>query len=285
MVRCDASPLRLRRLPPNAAARRSCGNVVLLVADLGAYGLRVRGLDGAARWMQPQAADAPELTLEVAIAEPDRSPSRIDMRSCDLALRDGGRLRARNGAGAVEFSIPRQPSAAELLHPYLAPAAALVWQWVGREALHAGAVGLADGAVLLLGGEGAGKSTLLAWFALMAGHAVIADDLSIIDRGAVLAGPRSLDLEARGRVDLPSTASSVPLAGTVLLQWGSRLELATVPGSGRMQLLGAQRTYPQLAGDPRALLELAAQPMLTLTRPRDLDLLEPAARSLVDRFS
>jgi hypothetical protein len=271
-----------------------------IVQDLGAYGLRVYGLGGAERWMQAQAPGAPALEISAVAAPPDRSPSRLTGASADLALLEGARLQARRGEAVIRFSLPTVPTAAELLHPYLAPGAALVWQWAGKEALHAGAVEIGPGAVLVFGAKESGKSTLLAWLAREAGLGVVSDDLAVIDRDRVLAGPRSIDLRSTGapgaeassvrggertRVTLPSTPSASPIIGSVLLDWGPRLEFATVPPIRRIEILAAQRTYPPLAGDPDALLDLASHPMLTLSRPRELDQLEPTARTLLKRFS
>ena len=88
------------------------------------------------------------------------------------------------------------PPPSDLLHPYLSPAAALTHLWAGRTALHAGAVVLGDRAVLLLGRTTDGKSTTLAWLAAERGLPVLADDLTIIDEGAILPGPRCIDLRA-----------------------------------------------------------------------------------------
>jgi hypothetical protein len=268
--------------------------------DLGAYGLRLHGLDDAARWMLPQPPDAPELRIEAMLAEPDDSPSRLDSEVADLALAGGGRLRARKGERLVRFALPELPSDPDLLHPYLAPAAALIWQWAGREALHGGAVETKSGAVLLFGEKEAGKSTLLAWLAREMQLPVVADDLAVIDDGRVLAGPRSLDLRepvagpaaatavragTRKRVDLPPVSPSVPVVGSVLLGWGSRIELDAVAPAERLAIVGSQRTYPPLRGDPTALLELASKPMFTLARPRELEGLVASGRLLMEPFA
>lgn len=270
--------------------------------ELGAYGLRVRGLDGAERWMQEQPSGAPMIDVQAILAKPDRSPSRLDAEVADLALLGGGRLRARRGETAVRYALSALPDPAELLHPYLAPAAALRWQWAGREALHAGAVAIGDGAVLLFGVKESGKSTLLAWMAREARLEVMADDLAVIDRGQVLAGPRSIDLRGRltatadpepaavrggerERVTLPVAPPSMPVIGSVLLEWGPRLAAAPVPAMTRVELLAAQRTYPPLAGDPSELLNIASRPLFTVARPQLLDELEATASALLERFS
>ena len=131
---------RARREVASRSSRSS------MTHELGAYGLRLRGLDAAARWMVAQAADAPTLELVTSVATPDDAPSELDAQAANLSLIGGGRLRARRGEQRVSFSLPDPVTADELIHPYLAPAAALVWQWSGREALHGGVVALGGGA-------------------------------------------------------------------------------------------------------------------------------------------
>ena len=220
---------------------------------LGAYGLRILGLPAAARWMQPQSSSAPSLTVEAIQAPPDRSPSVLDETRADLSLLNGGRLRANREEPVARFALPVIPGDAELLHPYLAPAAALAWQWAGKEALHAGAFVGRAGAILLFGEKASGKSSTLAWLAAHRGVTVLADDLAVIDGDRVLAGPRSIDLRGssgagqlgageldagelgatpvrtdRHRATLPPAPGSVALGGCVVLAWGSRLELEPV---------------------------------------------------------
>ena len=253
--------------------------------------------------MAPLPPSAPELTVRVSAAEADDSPSQLDSVSADISLLGGARLRARRGEAAVNFSIPLVPTDGELLHPYLAPAAALVWQWEGREALHAGAVELGRGAVLLFGAKTAGKSTTLAWLAREAGIAVLADDLVVIDSGAVLAGPRSIDLRTedaggdasagsgavvrggeRLRVTLPPAPASLPATASVLLRWGERVELSPIAPAERLAVLGSLRSYPPLPPDDAALLELASREMVVLERPRTPAGLREAGEALLSRF-
>ncbi|HEX6596847.1 MAG TPA: hypothetical protein VF045_07925, partial [Acidimicrobiales bacterium] len=160
---------------------------------LGAYGLALPQLVGARPWMQPQPAGTPTLSMRVEVGATTDGPSRYDAESADLGLLGGGRLRFRHGSLEAHYVLPSVPPDADLLHPYLAPAAALVWRWGGHEALHAGAFAGRAGAVLLLGAKAAGKSTTLAWLA-DAGVPVLSDDLAVIDGAEVLAGPRSIDL-------------------------------------------------------------------------------------------
>jgi hypothetical protein len=267
------------------------------VESLGAYGLRLSGLERAARWLLPQDDDAPELEVAVRVSAADWSPPFIDDHRANLRLIDGGRLRARRGKRRVTFSVPTPIGADELAHPYLAPAAALMWQWAGAEALHAGAVAIGDGAVIVLGDKGSGKSTTLASLATEHGCTPLADDLVVIRDGRALAGPRSLDVRAgepvvggrlvrggdRTRIDLGPAPRSLPVTGAFVLTWGRSTQLEAIPPRERLPVLIAQRSYP-LPGDPRALLDVAACPMFRLTRPEgSAERLETLA--LLERFA
>jgi hypothetical protein len=269
------------------------------MSSLGVYGLRVGGIPGAARWMQSLPSDAPRLEVRVTPATEGRTPSRVSEREADLRMRNGGRIRARRGEDSVVFSLPGEPTDAELLHPYLAPAAALRWQWDGHEALHAGAIALGERAVLMIGAREAGKSTMLAWLSQVEGVTILADDLAVLNGDGVLAGPRSIDLRpgsselegepvrggTRVRVDLPPAPLSVPVVGSVVLRWGTTLGMEPVPPRDRIGMLSSERSYYRLDGDPKAILGLAGKPMFTLTRPRETSSLLAAAKALTDRFA
>jgi hypothetical protein len=258
---------------------------------LGTYGLRIHGLDAAASAFQRVAEGSAELTVECRVspaAAEDERPSELAGDGADLRLLGGGRLRMRRGADRVSFSLPEMPSVEDLVHPYLAPAAALAQLWQGHEAYHAGAFAVATGAVLVLGGKEDGKSTTLAWIARSHRLPVIADDLAVIVDGSVLAGPRCIDVRAnseidpaalggervvrgeeRRRVTLPPAPPALPVAAVVCLAWGERPALEHRPVAGRLPTLLAQRMFrAQVQPDPLAVLDLAGLPMLTLTRPR-----------------
>lgn len=257
----------------------------------GTYGLRIHGLESAASAMQPVAAHAAELTVECRVSPTtagDGRLSEITGDGADLRLLGGGRLRMRRGAHRVTFSFAQLPSVDDLVHPYLAPAAALAQLWQGNEAYHAGAFAGGAGAVLLLGGKEDGKSTTLAWIARRHRLPVIADDLAVIVDGAVLAGPRCIDVRAnseidpdalggdrvvrgeeRRRVALPAAPPALPVAAVVCLGWGERPALEPRPVAERLPTLLGQRMFrAHVPADPVAVLELARLPMLTLNRPR-----------------
>lgn len=270
---------------------------------LGAYGLQIAGLEEAEEWMQPLPVSSPRLRVEKARAVGTISrESRLDSAEADLRLVGDGRLQMRRDDGLAVFSFAAVPSDEDLLHPYLAPAAALAHLWAGREALHGGAFATSAGAIALLGEKDSGKSTTLAWLATEHRVPVLSDDLVVIDRGAVLSGPRCLDLRRAGspqyldlepartvrnaerlRMTLPPAALKTPLIATVALRWGGRIRLEATPPARRLQQLLPQRMYrDRLAGDPRAILGLAALPMLILTRPRGKAGLHGAATVLAD---
>ncbi len=265
---------------------------------LGAYGLRIEGLPGAERWMQPQEPAAPVLRVEVRQAAAAEEPSRVDDRSADIRLVGGGRLRASCEEPVVRFDFVDVPPDADLLHPYLTPGAALVWQWAGREALHAGAVAIGGAAVLVIGRKEAGKSTTLAWLAEHHDAPVMADDLAVIQGDRVVAGPRSIDLRTeaavpgavvvregdRRRVTLPAVPASLPIAGSVVLGWGERPAIEPLDAEARLRALASERTFHRLRGDPAAILDIAARPMFGLSRPRTTGV-AATAQLLLDRFS
>ncbi len=247
--------------------------------------------------MQPQEPDAPVLEVVAIRAPADDRPSHLDSKSADIALRNGGRLRARRDEDMVRYFLPSVPSDADLLHPYLASGAALAWQWRGCETFHAGVFATPAGAVLLFGEKESGKSTTLAWLAQHRTVPVVADDLAVIASGRVLAGPRSIDLRTapswpgvevrrgeRIRVGLPDAPSPLRPAGAVMLAWGDEVTFAAVPARQRLSMLAGQRSYPTLGGNGVALLDLAAAPMFTVVRPRDPSALAAVSDALLDRF-
>jgi hypothetical protein len=208
---------------------------------------------------------------------------------------------ARRGEDVIRYAFPKVPPDSDLLHPYLAAGAAVAWQWQGREALHAGVFATDSGAVLLFGAKEAGKSTTLAWLAEDLGVTVMADDLAVIDRDQVLAGPRTIDLRAvtaaladerhaqvrngqRTRMSLPPAPVSQPVIGSVILGWGERLTMTRVPPADRLAVLAARRMFQTLEPDSRSLLGLAAKPMFALARPRVVNGLAEVSDALLDPF-
>ncbi len=275
-------------------------------AQPGAYGLRIDGLNLPARWTASVGLANPVLAIEVAVGGAGGPPAQswLDGDHAELRLTDGGGLRMARGARQASFWFAHAPTPDELLHPWLAPAAAVTQLWAGREAFHGGAFMSGAGGVLVLAAKEGGKSTTLAVLAAEHRRDIVTDDLIIVVDGAVAAGPRCLDLRAGGpghgldlraaravrrgdrlRVELPPAPADAPVAGVAVLSWGPRLELERVAPARRLATLLPHRMFAgRLPGDPAAALALAALPMVTVTRPRGDGGLGDAARAIADYF-
>jgi hypothetical protein len=269
--------------------------------SLGAYGLVLTGLDGAHAFMRPQANDAPVFRVQVEVDTLHEGPSILTRESADIRLIGGGRLRLERGRDEAVYFLTDRPTDEELLHPYLAPAAALRWQWSGREALHAGAVGVGSGAILLLGAKESGKSTTLSWLATVGQAAVLTDDLAVMDGMEVMAGPRSIDLRIdpggasprgqvvrrgeRDRLQVAGGPSTLPVIGLAVLEWGDDLGFTSIPFADRLDVIARNRTFPQVPADPLAMFDLASVPMIRASRPKDMGRLGEFGQRLLDYFA
>jgi hypothetical protein len=267
-------------------------------ARMGCYGFRVSGLPDAADLLLEAAPTWPELA--VARAEPDGEPPVHDQVGDDrarLPLAGGGWMEVT--PGTVTFRAVRRRPDGDLVHPYLAPGAALAARWAGRDSFHAGALVAGGGAWCVLGGKEDGKSTLLAWLALH-GHQVLSDDLLVVDGGEAMAGPRCVDLreEAAGRlgtgdalgvvgvrerwrVRLGPAPAAVPLRGWVLLEWGDALAVEPVRGPDRLLALPPHRSVQLAPAAPETLLALSSLPVWRFRRPRRWDAIGDGAERLL----
>ncbi len=210
-----------------------------------------------------------------------------------LPLLSGGHAVFERASRQVRFHKPRPADAHELAHPCLSAVGLVFARWDGRIALHAGAV-LFDGVAWgVLGAREAGKSTTLALLA-RAGHAVLADDLLVLEGRQAFCGPRTIDLrpETAARLDgadllavrqgerhrllLPPAPESAPFGGFVVLGVGDTVSATPVAAAHRVGALSEHLTLRQ-AGLPAAgLLELVGLPMWRVERSRswtDLPLL------------
>ena len=206
------------------------------------------------------------------------------------------------------FRVPHPVRADELVHPYLAPAAAVIARWLGRESMHAGRVRRPAAARSASSAtREAGKSSTLAWLA-RAGVDVLCDDMLIVDgdrrspaRARSTCGPTRPSASgvgepigmtgARERWRLrarPDRRPTPSLAGWVFLAWGDAVEARRAPGAR-----AARRGSPPQRGlrlppaRPDALLELTSLPAWELSRPRGWESLprgsRPAARARVSQ--
>lgn len=254
----------------------------------GAYGLRLEGLIGADRLLSPLAVGAPLLRVEQVMGIGGILECRLweDRAHFQLLEAEATALEISRAPLVARFTVTRPFDAQALVHPYLALAAAVVSHWAGMDAFHAGAFVKDGGAWALVGDKGLGKSTTLAYLASR-GVDVLTDDLLIVDHGAVLAGPNSIDLRSeaaahlgvgdclgavgareRWRVVTAPSVPRTPLRGWIFLSWGDEVGLRPVSLSRRLSLLLAHPALGLPRTEPKRLLELAALPGWELRRPQ-----------------
>jgi hypothetical protein len=254
---------------------------------LGAYGFRLSGVDAATELLARTEPDWPELKLLAVTDDAPPPPhDRVSEDRAELILRSGRWVELDRDASGATYHLHRRVRDGDLLHPYLAPVAALAARWLGRESFHAGAVIVDGGAWALLGDNEAGKSSTLAHLALT-GHTVLSDDVLVVRDGAAFAGPRCIDLRAeparrlgagtplgvvgmreRFRLELGPAPSVVPLRGFVTLGWDDELAVEQLRGSKRLLTLIPHRALLLESNAPADLLELSSLPFVQVRRPR-----------------
>jgi hypothetical protein len=266
----------------------------------GAYGLRLSGLEAAAELLVPVSGSAPLYAIEAAVGTPAPAPEFVDDDRAELQLRSGGRIEIDRTAGRARFVVPHAIRPDELVHPYLAPAAAVIGRWHGHESLHAGAFAVNGSAWGVIGTREAGKSSTLAWLALE-GAEVLCDDLLVVDGRTPFAGPRSIDLRPdaaerlgagepigvtgareRWRLRLEGAGDGHLVAGWIFLAWGDRVEVRSLGGRERLERLIPQRGTSLAPTRADAVLDLATLPAWEISRPRDWSSLPEAGRSLLE---
>ncbi len=234
-----------------------------------AYGHRIVGID-VARWLGAHGVDDwPTLRVDRARGLPAYPGVGID----------AGRRRATIAADLADD---------EFVHPVLARAALMLAPENGLEAMHAGAIGVPEGAWAVVGPTQAGKSTLLAAGAAH-GAQILTDDVLIMRNGSCLAGPRALDLRddaaarlgygervrgaGRWRVALPPVPGEMTLRGFVHLAWRDELAIQRLAPQERLARVAAHRAKHRWPRDPSVLLGLAMLPAFELGRPPGWDAL------------
>jgi hypothetical protein len=184
-----------------ACARTSYGSSVAY--GRGAYGLRLRGFEEFHELLRLAGPDWLPLALRAQVGHADPREQWVRRDGALLRLRSGGQVEIDWVGGTATFTVPHAVRQEDLLHPYLAPVAAMAAYRDGREGFHGGAVLAGSVAWVVLGDKEAGKSSLLAQLALR-GHVVVADDVVILDeRGCALAGPRFIDLRGEAAARPP----------------------------------------------------------------------------------
>jgi hypothetical protein len=264
----------------------------------GAYGLRLTGVEEADDLLGEANSDWPHMHLSWRLGETTLDREEVTSTKATLRLLTGGRIELDREAGRAEYVVGHPLGAEELVHPYLAPVAAVMAHWHGRESVHAGAFVAGNGVWGVVGERESGKSTTLARLALD-GAGIVCDDLLTLQGTRVLAGPRAIDLREepatrlgvgasigvagareRWRLRLEQVPRELELRGWVHLAWGERVEAVPLEGAERVGRLFGQRAarLPSLA--PEVLLDLASLPSYEVRRPRDWESLAETADCL-----
>jgi hypothetical protein len=270
---------------------------------LGAYGLRLEGaeLDSARDLLVPAEAQWPKLELARAVGGPfERELDRVSGSGAKLHLENGGLIEIDLADNRATVTTPERIATTELVHPYLAPIAATLAYWLGRESFHAGAF-CSDGAVwAIFGDRGAGKSSTLGWLALN-GVPVVCDDMLILDGLRAFAGPRSVDLRKEGaemlgageplgvvgarerwRLSVPQVQGDLRLRGTVFLSWGHEATSTRLRPAERLIRLSRQRGVRIPPRDPEALIAIAELPSWEIARGPGRESLAATGERLVE---
>jgi hypothetical protein len=247
--------------------------------------------------------EAPAYTVAAEVGHAEAPEEEVGSEHARLRLRSGGEIVIDRSRRHVLYRVPHPVRQDELVHPYLAPAAAVIGRWMGRESMHAGAFAAEGRALGVVGTREAGKSSTLAALA-RAGVDVLCDDMLIVDGDRPLTGPRSIDLRAdaaerlgvgeaigmtgareRWRLRLGKPSPPTPearLTGWVFLTWGDELAVRALPASERLPRLAAERGLRLPPARPDALLELTSLPAWELSRPRGWESLPEAADRLLE---
>jgi hypothetical protein len=270
---------------------------------IGAYGLRLENVERARPLLAPASPSWPRLRIRRKIGVGETKQEWVTQDAATLKLQNGGEIAIDRRRGEATFILPHRVGAAEIVHPLLAPVAAIMAYWLDWQSFHAGAF-VADGKVWgIVGARGSGKSTTVARLALD-GVPIVCDDMLILDGLRALVGPRSIDLRRgaattlgvgthlgvvgareRWRLRVAELSGELTLGGWIFLEWGERLQALPVRGSERLMRLAASRGARLPLRNPDALLELAGLPAWELRRPKRWSSLADGVACLLDTVS
>jgi hypothetical protein len=263
-------------------------------SPVGAYGLRLSGVDEAASILSPAAPDWPAVALRVTVGDHPATEEYIDGDRATIRLRTGGSVELDRKAGRARYTVPAPLSADELVHPFLAPTASVFAYWHRRESLHAGGVALADRAWGLVGERLGGKSSLLAALAL-SGLDIVCDDVLVVDGREAFVGPRTIDLREdaadafgvgreigvvgtrqRWRIGLRQLDRRLVVSGWIFTAWSDECRIQRVPVAQTLARLLRNRSTRLPPQDPAMFLGLSALPAWELRRPRSWETMPEA---------
>lgn len=279
---------------PSSASARAASCV-------GAYGFTITGLGSGTSTGLVALGDTeawPSLHLTWQLGTLSRpAAGLIDDDHAVVLLVEGEYAELDRHLHTVVIHAASELDAHDLVHPYLTAPAAIMAQWHGRVALHAGGIVVDDGVWALLGEKGAGKTTMLT-ACRSRGLPVLADDLVVVAGGVCFAGPRTLDLRPetaerldgsaplvrvrdgeRARLMLPPIAPELPFRGCVVLSEGESTEMAAVALGERLDVL--ERHVAMSPYVKEGVLDLLALPMWSLRRPKAWEHLPGAVDALV----
>lgn len=272
---------------------------------LGAYGLRLTGLETASGYLVDAPAGWPDLAIERVAGTPSVDRNIMKENHWAQYRLFGGRccVRLDREPLTARFTATGGVSDDEMAHPGLGGLATITNRWLGRDVFHAGAFLAGAGAWGVMGAKEAGKSTTLGYLAAK-GVDIMCDDVLVVEDGHGFAGPRCVDLRAsaadwmgqgvdigvvgdrrRWRVRVPPVPPAVPLRGWIVPVWGDRVALEAVAPAGRLPLLYANLGLIRIPRSPERLLRLAALPCLVFRRPRRWETMDEAVTMLLDRVA
>jgi hypothetical protein len=269
-------------------------------APLGAYGLALDGVDAVASLLVPARPEWPRFEVMNTIGRIDRVSDRLGEDRAEITLRSGGMLFLDRHEARATFLTPEPMSPDELVHPGLAPIAAVTARWFGRQSFHAGAFATGTDVWGVLAEREGGKSTTLAWLASR-GHPIVCDDMLVLDGEDPFVGPRILDLRAepaerlglgdyrgqvglreRWRVQLDEAPAKLRFRGWVFLSWGDDIAVEPIRAGDRLPRLAEHLGLRVPPARPDRLLELATLPGWEFRRPRGWDRFDEAGSRLLD---
>jgi hypothetical protein len=247
---------------------------------LGAYGFTLEGLEDAEAWLVEAPGDWPSVLVRQEKGQA-QSRTRLGPESAEVAMLGGRLLRMQRDPAEVTYLGPSPLTVAEMIHPFLSPAASILAEWAGWIPLHSGGFAVGDRAWLITADREGGKSTTLAALS-ETGVPIVADDMVVLKEGRALAGPRSLDLRDPGgfqevedlgvvgqrrrwRMRLPPIAAEVPVAGVIKLEWSASESVRSIPVEERPNILIPSASMPI---GPKGLLQIFSLPTLVVSRPK-----------------
>jgi hypothetical protein len=252
----------------------------------GAYGLRIVGLPDAGSLLAPASPDWPLIDVAVEVGELEAHEEQLHDDRARLRLKTGGWIELRRDPGRARYIVPAPLTTDVLVHPYLAPAAAVFTHWHGREGVHGGALAIGGTAWGVVGDRLGGKSSLLAALAVN-GTDIVCDDVLVIDGRIAYPGPRTIDLREdaaaalevgeplpdsgtreRWRLRLGALDRQLTLGGWLFAEWADELELRRLPASETLARIYRNRSITVAPKDPTAFLQLSSLPAWELRRPR-----------------